>query len=129
MSRSRTRTSSSVSERGLADQLAARVGEVGLAVEVVVAERLDADPVDRADEVLVGDGGRGLLQPPQVLREAAAGGRRVEHDLRPGQAERAPALREVPVVADVDADPADRGVEDRDSPGCRAGSRTSPRSP
>src|SRR5207245_6777394 len=30
-----------------------------------------------------------------------------------GQAERPPALGEVPVVADVHADPADRGVEDR----------------
>src|SRR5450432_3950782 len=39
---------------GAAHDLAARVGEVGLTVEVVVAERFDADPVDRADEVLVG---------------------------------------------------------------------------
>src|SRR5579859_6652476 len=98
---------------GVAHQLPARVGEVGLAVEVVVAERLDADPVDRADEVLVGHRGGGLLQPPQVLRQAAAGGRRVEHDPGPGQAERPPALGEVPVVADVDADPARRGVEHR----------------
>src|SRR5580693_5086886 len=30
---------------GVADELPARAGEVGLAVEVVVAERLDADPV------------------------------------------------------------------------------------
>src|SRR5512146_1757233 len=76
----------------VAHQLAARVGEVGLAVEVVVPERLDADPVDRADEVLVGHRGRGLLEPPQVLGEPAAGGRRVEHDPGPGQAERPPAL-------------------------------------
>src|ERR1700761_4355117 len=98
---------------GAADDLAARVGEVGLPVEVVVTERLDADPVDRADEVLVGPGGRGLLQLPQVLGQAAAGGGRVEHDLGPAQAERAPALGEVPLVADVDADLADRGVEHR----------------
>src|SRR6266508_1802394 len=94
----------------LADQLAARVHEVRLAVEVVVAQRFHADPVDRADVVLVGDRGRRLLQLPQVLGQAAAGGRRVEHDLRPGQAQCAPPLREVPLVADVDADPADRGV-------------------
>src|SRR6201992_2334846 len=50
---------------GAAHDLAARVGEVGLAVEVVVTERLNADPVDRADEVLVGHRGRGLLQLPQ----------------------------------------------------------------
>src|SRR5690349_8652867 len=98
---------------GVPHQLPARVGEVRLAVEVVVAERLDADPVDRADEVLVGHRGGGLLQPPQVLRQAAAGGRRVEHDSGPGQAERPPALGEVPVVADVHADPPRRGVEDR----------------
>src|SRR5215470_3418005 len=95
------------------DELPARVGEVGLPVEVVVAERLDADPVDRADKVLIGDRGTGLLQPPQVLRQAAAGRRRVEHDLGAGQAESPPPLGEVPLVTDVDADPADRGVEHR----------------
>ena len=98
---------------GVADELAARVGEVGLAVEVVVAQRLDADPVDRADEVLVGHRGRGLLEPPQVLRQAPAGRRRVEHDPGAAEAERAPALGEVPLVADVHADLAHRGVEHR----------------
>src|SRR6201995_4006397 len=73
--------------RGAAHDLATRVGEVGLAVEVVVAERLDADPVDRADEVLVGHRRRGLLQLPQVLGQAAAGGGRVEHGLGPAPAE------------------------------------------
>ena len=38
----------------VADELALRVDEVRRAVEVVVAERLDADAVDGADEVLVG---------------------------------------------------------------------------
>src|SRR5215472_5017552 len=98
---------------GVANELAARVHEVGLAVEVVVAERLHADPVDRADEVLVGHRGGRLLKPPQVLGQAPAGRRRVEHDPRAGQAERPPALGEVPVVADVHADPARRGVEHR----------------
>src|SRR5215471_5507137 len=98
---------------GPAHDLPARVGEVGLPVEVVVAERLDADPVDRADEVFVGDRGAGLLQPPQVLRQPPAGRGRVEDDLGAGQAERPPALGEVPLVADVDADPAHRGVEHR----------------
>src|SRR4029450_10656416 len=37
----------------VADELALRVDEVRLAVKVVVAEFLDAGPVDRADEVLV----------------------------------------------------------------------------
>ena len=99
---------------GLADELALRVDEVRRAVEVVRRRVvLDADPVDRADEVLVGDRGGRLLELPQVRRQAAAGRRRVEHDLRAGEAERPPALREVPVVADVHADPADRGVEHR----------------
>src|SRR5690606_7579688 len=95
------------------DQLPPRVDEVGLAVEVVVAQRLHPDPVDGADEVLVGHRGRGLLQPPQVLRQATTGRRRVEHDPRATQPESTPPLREVPLVADVHTDLADRGVEHR----------------
>src|SRR5579859_3403703 len=98
---------------GPAHDLPARVGEVGLPIEVVVAQWLDADAVDRAHEVLVGDRRAGLLQPPQVLRQATAGRGRVEDDLGAGQAERPPALGEVPLVADVHADPAHRGVEHR----------------
>src|SRR5215217_9021382 len=97
----------------VADRPALGVGEVRRAVEVVVAEVLDADPVDGADVVLVGDRGGGLLQLPQVVGQAAAGRRGVEDDLGTVEPERAPPLREVPVVADVDADPADRGVEHR----------------
>ena len=99
--------------RDVADELAARVDEVAGAVEVVVAVLLDAHPVDRRDEVLVGHGRGRLLELPQVRRQRAAGRRRVEHDLRPGQPQRPPALGEVPVVADVDADGADRGLEHR----------------
>src|SRR4051794_24340891 len=40
--------------RRAVDELAPGVGEVGGAVEVVVAEVLDADPVEGADEVHVG---------------------------------------------------------------------------
>src|SRR5215510_6152779 len=98
---------------GFPDDLAARVREVGLAVEVVVAERLDPDPVDRADVVLVGNRGRRLLQLPQVRRQPARGRRRVEDDPRSGQAERPPAFGEVPVITDVDAYPSGRGVEHR----------------
>ena len=54
------------------DELAPRVDEVGLAVEVVVTQRLDADPVDRADEVAVRQRMRDLLDAPQVLGEARA---------------------------------------------------------
>jgi hypothetical protein len=47
------------------------------------------------------------------------GGRRVEHDLGAVEAERTPALGEVAVVADVHADLADGGVEDRGTRPCR----------
>src|SRR5690606_5094348 len=67
---------------GLTHELSTRIGEVGLSVEVVVAQRFHAHAVDRADEVLVGDRRRGLFQPPQVLRQAAARGGGVEHDPR-----------------------------------------------
>src|SRR6202035_954972 len=97
----------------LADQPSLRADEVRGAVEVVVAVLLDADAVDRADVVLVGDGRGRLLQLPQVIRQARARRARVEDDLRAVQAERAPPLREVPVVADVDADPAYGGLEHR----------------
>ena len=104
----------------VADELAPGVDEVARAVEVVVAVLLDADPVDGGDEVLVGDGGRGLLELPQVGGQAPAGGGGVVDDLGAGQAEGAPALGEVAVVADVDADPADGGVEHRPAEVARA---------
>src|ERR1700761_945324 len=97
----------------LADQPSLRADEVRGAVEVVVAVLLDADPVDRADVVLVGDRRGRLLQLPQVIRQARARRARVEDDLRAVQAERAPPFREVPVIADVDTDLAHRGVEYR----------------
>ena len=98
----------------LADELAARVDEIALAVEVVVADvGLDADPVDRPDVVAVGDRVADLLDPPQVLGQAARGRARDEHDLGAVEAERPGAFGEVAVVADVHADLADRGLEDR----------------
>src|SRR6478735_12248906 len=96
----------------VADVVALGVDEVGLAVEVVVAEVLDTDPVDGAHVVLVGHGGGRLLDRPEVLAQATAGGAGVEDDLGTVETERAPALGEVAVVADVDADLADGGVED-----------------
>ena len=114
----------------VADELSARVDEVALAVEIVVAVLgLDADPVDGPDVVAVGHGVADLLDPPEVLRQAARRRRRDQDDLRAVEPERAGALGEVPVVADVDADLADRGLEDGIAEVARAGSRTSPRSP
>ena len=56
----------------IADELAARVDEVALAVEVVVADLLlDPDPVDRPDEIAVRHRVRHLFDPPQVLGQSA----------------------------------------------------------
>src|SRR5579875_867915 len=81
--------------RDIADELPARVDEIRLSVEIVVTERLDPAPIDRADVILVRHGSRRLFQLPQVFREPPAGGRRVEYYLRAGQTQSAPPLREM----------------------------------
>src|SRR5262249_47259261 len=99
--------------RALGDDLAARRGEVALAVEL--ADRpglLDADAVDRADPVAVGDGVRGLLELPEVLREPGDRRARIQDELGAVQAEEPRPLGEVTVVADVDADRAPGRLED-----------------
>src|SRR5207244_467595 len=84
------------------------------AVVLVLPElALDTDSVDRADPVAVRDRVSRLLDEPEVHRESPRCGRRDEHELRAVEAEHARTLREVPVVADVHADLADRGVEHR----------------
>src|SRR3989304_9039662 len=98
--------------RALDQDLPPRVAEVALAVELADAPRLlVADAVDGADEGAVRDRVGGLLQLPEVLAEARHRGRGVEDDLRAAQAQRARALREVAVVADVDADLPVGGLE------------------
>src|SRR6266545_371477 len=97
---------------GFADELSLGVHEVRSAVEVVGPEALDAAAVYGADEVLVRDGRRRLLELPEVGGQPSVGRRRVEDDLGPVETEGAPALGEVAVVADVDTDLADGGVED-----------------
>src|SRR3546814_13662398 len=80
---------------------------MGRAVELAdVPGRLAADPVHRADEAAVGDGRGRLLQLPEILAQARDRGRGVHDVLGTGQRQRAPALRDVAVVADVDAEPA-----------------------
>ncbi len=54
-----------------------------------------------------------LLDAPQVLGQAAAGRARDQHDLGTVEAECPGTFREVPVVADVHADLADRRLEHR----------------
>src|SRR5437867_4764138 len=52
----------------LREEIAARVHEVGRAVELAdVPRRLGADPVDAAHEVAVGDRVRRLLELPEIL--------------------------------------------------------------
>src|ERR1041385_8671732 len=98
----------------LRDELAARVDEVRLTVELAdVPRRLGADAVDRADEVAVRDRVCGLLELPQVLGEPGDRRRRVVDDLGAVEAERTRTLGEVAVVADVDADPRVLGLERR----------------
>src|SRR5262249_16632080 len=96
------------------DELAARRGEVALAVEL--ADRpglLDADAVDRADPVAVRDRVRRLLEVPEVLGEPGDRRARVQHELGPAETEDPRALGEMAVVADVDADVAEGRLEDR----------------
>ena len=115
MSRSHVATtSSSLSSLRGREEVPARVDDVRRAVEAAdVPRRLGADAVRRRDEVAVRHGVRGLLELPEVLREAGDRRRRVEDDLGAVQAERARALGEVAVVADVDADLRVPRLEDR----------------
>src|SRR4051812_22379970 len=111
------------------DELTFGVYEVALPVEVVVAERFDANTVDGADVVHVGDGSGRLLDAPDVLAEAAMSGRRVEHDLGAVQAEGPPTLGEVAVVADVDPHPAGPRLEERVAAVARTGGENLPQAP
>ena len=99
--------------RDFTDELTTRTDEVTLPVEVVGAELLDTDSVDGAYEVFVRDRRRRLLELPQVGRQTSTGRRRIEDDLRPGEAECPPPFREVSVVTDIDANAPNRGIEDR----------------
>ena len=119
MSRSRSRTSSSSLSPlpSVADEVAPRVDHLAGAVEVhrlvAVLVVLEAHPVGLEHEVAVGHGGAGALDLPQPVGEAGLGGVGVEHHVGAVEAELAPALGEVAVVADVHADLAHRGVPHR----------------
>src|SRR5438445_3231931 len=102
-SRSRSATTSSSLSRLPMDSVG--IAEVRAAVELAeVPGRLAPHAVVGADEVAIGDRHRRLLDLPEVVGVAAGGGGRHEHDLRAVQAEHAPALREMAVVADVHAE-------------------------
>ena len=97
----------------LCDELPARVDEVALAVELADAPRFfPTRPIDRADEVLVGNRVGRLFELPQVFAETSNGGRGVEYDFGAVEAEAASAIGEVAIVANVNADLANFRVED-----------------
>src|SRR5271166_1337772 len=110
-----SRSTSAVSTSSLSrEDSAARIAEVAGAVKFPdIPGGLDAHSIDGGDEVAVGHGVRGLFQLPEVFAQPGDGGRRVEDDLGAVQAQRARTLREMAVVADVDADLDEAQVEDR----------------
>src|SRR5690242_7921452 len=81
---------------GLGDDLAARIHEIARAIELAdVPGRLGADAVAGADIDAVGDRGGGLLEIPEILREASYRRRGIDDVFGAVQRERAPALGEV----------------------------------
>src|SRR5579863_5326985 len=99
---------------GLGDDLAARIAEITLSVEFADAPGLfDANAIDGADEVTVGDGMSRLLEFPQIFREAGHCGRGIKDDFGAIESENARAFGKVPVVTDVNADAGVFGFENR----------------
>src|SRR6266404_2502060 len=98
----------------LRDNFPARVAEVAFPVELADFPGLfRAHTIDGGDEISVGDGVRGLLKLPQVFGKSSDRGGRVVDNLGAVQAENARALRKVPVVADVHANPCIARLENR----------------
>src|SRR5205823_6623470 len=96
-----------------AEHLATRVAEIALAVELADPPGFfEAGAIDGADKVAVGDSVGRLFQLPEVFGEARHSGRRIENNLSAIQAQSASTFGEVAVIANVDADFADAGVED-----------------
>src|SRR2546425_6667338 len=99
--------------RRLRDDLPSRVREVARAVVLVRPELLLLpDAVDRPHPIAVRDRVRGLLDEPEMHRESPRRRGGDEDKLGAVQPEHARALGEMAVVADVDADLADGGLED-----------------
>src|SRR5579862_889928 len=61
---------------GLGNDFSARIAEITLAVELANFPRcFDTHAIDGGDEILVGDGVRGLLEFPEIFGESSDGGR------------------------------------------------------
>src|ERR1019366_8872789 len=68
------------------DHLSPRIAEIGLAIELADGPGLfDADAVDGANKVLVGDGMGGLFKPPEVFAQAGHCGRGRSEERRVGK--------------------------------------------
>ena len=92
----------------------ARIAEVAFAIKFTdVPGLLFANPIDRADKIAIRHRMRGLLQLPEILRQSRYRRRRVEHDLRPVQAQNACPFGKMPVVTDVNANPGILRFKDR----------------
>src|SRR5450631_4145854 len=84
------------------EEVASRIDDVRRAIEAPDVPRgLGAHTVRRRHEVAIRDRVSGLLELPEVLREAGDRRGRIEDDLGAVQAQRARALGEVAVITDI----------------------------
>src|ERR1017187_9131006 len=98
--------------RTFRDNLAARIGEVALAVEFTkVPGFLRPDAIDGADVEYVGHRRGGLFEFPQVFAEACHRGAGIEDDLGAVESEKPPAFGEVTVIAGINAHFANGGLK------------------
>src|SRR5688572_9329497 len=72
-----------------------------------------AHAIDRADEISIRDRVRRLLDAPEILRKSSHRGRWVENYFGAVKTKRACPFREVPVVADINADACKRCIKRR----------------
>ena len=110
--------------------LTARVAEIALTVKFAdVPRRFRADAVDRADEITVGDGVRGLFEFPEIFAQTRNGCRRIKNNFRAVQTETSRAFGKMAVVADINADSRKRRVETRITQDYRGENKIFPRNP
>src|ERR1700676_2387328 len=96
----------------LRDDLAARIAEVALAVELAdVPGLLGAYAINCAHEISVRHRVRRLLQLPQIFRESGNRGGRIKDDLRAVQTKDARAFRKMTVIANINSDRSMLGFE------------------
>src|SRR5579864_1686404 len=98
---------------GLSNDLPARIAEITLAIKFAdIPWLLAPHSIDGADKITIGDCMCRLLQLPQVFRESGYRSRRIKHNFRSVQPQDPGSLGEMPVIADVNADPCKLGLKD-----------------